>query len=159
MEKYGSKSALGSEEVRSKFNQQEISQKKHETRKKNNSFKKSGPEDKCYEKLCEEFGKENICRQVLMNDRWPIDFYIPSIDLCIQFDGLYWHGLDRSLEEIKKFSTETDKVIYRKMMTDVEQNAWFKDQGKSFVRIREDEDIDAVVSSLKNVYLSHVRNS
>lgn len=62
-------------------------------------------------------------------------FYIPEIDTYVQFDGVYWHGLDRPLEEIAKYKTKRDVQIYKKWLSDREQDRWFKEQGMKLVRI------------------------
>lgn len=68
---------------------------------------------------------QDIQRQVFLNG-WIIDFYLPKKDLYIEIDGVYWHGLDRPLSEIKKFKTKRDMVIYKKYLRDREQDKWFK---------------------------------
>jgi hypothetical protein len=66
---------------------------------------------------------------------WPIDFYVKSIDTYIQFDGEYWHGLDRPLEEIQKFKTSRDRRIFEGWNRDREQDKWFREQGLKLNRI------------------------
>jgi len=139
-ERYGSTSMMGTKhfmEEREKtwiekygvdhnFKLPGVQEKAREARFANgNSFPSSKSEDRFYEFLCSIFGSENVERQVRVHI-WPIDFYVKSIDAYIQFDGVYWHGLDRSLAEIKKFRTETDRVIYKKWLTDHQQNDFFR---------------------------------
>ena len=67
------------------------SQKKHkETLKRNNTFNKSKPEEECYNILKKKF--PYIIRQY-KDIRYPFncDFYIPSIDLFIEYNGSQFH--------------------------------------------------------------------
>jgi len=128
LEKYG---------VENPTQNKEIQKKVHETKKRNGSYGKSIQEDKYYKCLCLDYGKEDIERQKRING-WSIDFHIKSKNLYIQFDGVYYHGLDRPLEEIKKFKTDTDKVIYGTMLRDIAQNKWFKNNNMTLIRVRED---------------------
>jgi len=114
----------------------EFVQKVHETKKKNGSYNKSKAEDRCYEHLCPVFGEHNVVRQKLLNG-WSIDFYVVSFDLYIQFDGYYYHGKGRDLEEIAEFKTETDKTIYQTVLRDQEQNLWCTQNNINFMRIEE----------------------
>lgn len=52
------------------------------TKRKNNTFNKSEPEDKCYKLLCTKFGPDNIIRQY-KSDLYPFncDFYIKNNDI------------------------------------------------------------------------------
>jgi very-short-patch-repair endonuclease len=108
--------------------------KKHNTMKKNKTYKKSFSEDEFYDMLCIKFGTNNVERQVLLNN-WRIDFYIQDINLYVQFDGVYWHGLDRDIEKIKEFKHKRDKKIYETWCRDQKQNEWFKQQNIKLIRI------------------------
>lgn len=121
--------------------------KRHKTMKHNASFQKSKPEDLLFQILTTLFG--DVQRQVLMNSRWPIDFYVKSIDTYVQYDG-YWHGYKRgvirNINEVAEFKNKHDTIIHRKMLIDVEQNQWFSEQGLKLVRIlcNEYQDVDLV---------------
>jgi hypothetical protein len=81
---------------------------------------------------------------------WPIDFYIPSIDSYVQFDGVYWHGLDRPIEIIRASKKPRDQKIVTKWETDRKQNEWFAAQGIRLVRVVDGyEDINDVLSQLE----------
>jgi hypothetical protein len=93
-------------------------------------------EDDFYKKLSSIFGKENIVRQWYVQDRhWLIDFYVRIIDTYIQFDGVYWHGLDRPIEKIRESTTLLDQNITKAYDRDREQDLWFLANGKKLVRI------------------------
>lgn len=110
-----------------------IKQKKHNTMKRNSTYGKSRPECELYDVLCSMFGVNDIERQHVING-WAIDFYIKSVDLYVQLDGAYWHGLDRPIDEIKKFKTSRDRTIYTTYVRDREQEAWFKNNHLVLVR-------------------------
>jgi len=110
-------------------------EKQNQTKKKNHTHGKSKEEDNFYLKLCKIFGKKDIERQIIIHNNWCIDFYIKSIKLYVQYDGVYWHGLDRPLIEIMKFRTKQDKVIYGKYLTDRQQEVWFKEKKLNLCRI------------------------
>lgn len=137
--KHGFKNALehGSS-FREKIDFVENARKAHETKKLNGTYKKSQPEDDCYELLCKNFGVENVERQHYIN-QWSIDFYVSTIDTYIQCDGVYWHGLDRSFEEIAQHKTKCDKQIHKKMLTDIEQGRYFEEHNLKLVRITDIE--------------------
>lgn len=60
-------------------------------------------------------------RQKLINDRFLVDAYIPSLNLIIEVDGNYWHNLDR---------------VKRK---DKAENAYLKKCGYNLLRLSEKE--------------------
>lgn len=133
-ERFGVDSVLKLPKVHALCNTPESCLKRHETMKKNGSYAKSSQEDLFFDYLVLTYGAHDIERQKTMNI-WPIDFYVKSIDTHIQFDGEYWHGLDRSLEEIEKFKTPRDSIIYRKYQIDREQDSWFSEQGLKLIRV------------------------
>lgn len=67
------------------------SQEKHNNSMKlNNSYGKSKEEDKCYELLITKF---NDVKRQYRDQRYPFncDFYIPSLDLFIEYNGSHFH--------------------------------------------------------------------
>jgi hypothetical protein len=88
------------------------------------------------ESLAQKFG--HIIRQKHVH-KWPIDVYIPSIDTYVQFDGVYWHGLDRPIEIIKESQGKRDQAIYHKWLIDQEQNEWFASHNLRLMRITDVE--------------------
>ena len=73
-------------------------------------------------------------RQKIVNG-WSIDFYIKPIDKYVQFDGVYWHGLDRSLDKIKKLEKPRDKRILDTYLLDRRQDSWFEENKLNLFRI------------------------
>ena len=67
-------------------------QKQYETKKKNNSFHTSEPEDKCYLRLLTKF--PDAIHHYSTDKRYPFecDYYIPSLDLFIECHYFWTHG-------------------------------------------------------------------
>lgn len=116
-------------------NTPEACAKRHQTMKANGTYRKSSVEDALYVYLCDKHGVEQIVRNALVNNRWPIDFYVKSIDTYVQLDGVYWHGLDRPIEVISEHRTKRDAQIHKKWLTDREQDRWFREQGLNLIRL------------------------
>lgn len=110
---------------------------------KNGSVSSVG-EDRLYELLCKRY--PNTKRFIWFHptitgstNLWNVDMYVPDIDTYIQFDGVYWHGLDRPVEEIKNSNTKRNIAIYKKWTIDREQDEWFLKVSKRLVRITDIE--------------------
>lgn len=120
-------------------------QRRHQTMKENGTYGKSRHEDVLYEFLLKHF--PDVQRQVEVNG-WSIDFYIPVINVYLQLDGVYWHGLNRSRETIESSSSPRDKVILETMERDVRQNEWFKSSGKRLIRVTDLQDFEEILMKL-----------
>lgn len=74
-------------------NKSQLLQKSYNTKKANNSFNLSKPEDDFYTNLCEKYGESEIIRQYT-DDRYPFncDFYIKSTDTFIELNLSWTHG-------------------------------------------------------------------
>lgn len=75
-----------------KINIQQGKLKSIETKRKNNSFNISKPEEAIYQLLNNKFF--NQIKRQYMSDKYPFacDFYIPKLDLYIEYQGLWTHG-------------------------------------------------------------------
>lgn len=135
---FGVESVLSLPQIHHLANTPEACLKRHETMVRNGTYFTSRPEERCYELLCEKFGSDDVFRQVWMN-RWPIDFYIESIDTYVQEDGVYLHGLNRPIELIAERRTEKDRQIHEKWLTDRRQDAWFLEKNKRLIRITDEQ--------------------
>jgi hypothetical protein len=98
---------------------------------------------------------DDVTQQVSING-WMIDFYIKSIDTYVQFDGVYWHGLTLSPEQLLNPRTKRERDIVKKWQRDQEQVTWFLEQGKRLVRLTDEqfkfwEDIGEVKNNIRNV--------
>lgn len=75
--------------------EREIKTKKtYETKKKNNSFNTSTPEEQYYKQLKEQYKGKTIYRQYKDKERYPFycDFYIVEDDLFIEINAHWSHG-------------------------------------------------------------------
>ena len=105
--KYGFKSSFEVPEIKDKISKsiydkygvylagqsEIIHHKVLETKRKNNSFSTSKPEELMYELLCDKFGSNDVERQY-KSERYPFncDFYIKSCDLYIELNASWTHG-------------------------------------------------------------------
>lgn len=107
------------------------------------------------------FGKDDVRVQVLLERKWSVDFYIRSIDTYVQFDGVYWHGLDRPIEVIKSSMNKRDKAIYDKWVKDREFDAYVAKRGLRLVRVTDKEYVTDLRSCLFKIQGSpcHVSSS
>lgn len=152
LERYGVDHPMKSEEVRSKIDYDKLWKKSHETMKRNGSYGKSKVEDSFYDFLNNLYGEGVVDRQRKVNG-WNIDFYVESSDLYVQFDGVYWHGLDRPIEVIEKLNDKRSKSIYETFLKDKRQNEWFEKNGLKLIRVTDREfkkDKDRVCKRLLN---------
>lgn len=69
-------------------------QKISDSKRQNNTFSTSKPEETMYQKLCDVFGKSDIYRWYNKDMRYPfhVDFYIKSLDLFIELNATWLHG-------------------------------------------------------------------
>lgn len=90
-------------------------EKRFSSLKKNGTIRISKKEYEFKNLLMEEFDK--VVHQVFLQG-FSIDFYIEDIETYVQFDGVYWHGLDRPISTISSSSKRIDKIIYSKWAND-----------------------------------------
>lgn len=108
--------------------------KRHETMKRNGTYGKSKSEDLLFGELCQVWGELNVIRQLHVNG-WAIDFWIKTCDIYVQVDGVYWHGLNKSLEELRTIQTSRGKSILATRLRDEAQNEWFEKHQKTLIRV------------------------
>lgn len=68
-------------------------------------------------------------------DRFNVDMYVQELDAWVEFDGVYWHGLDRPIGLIQESGTPTDQVIFKKWQRDRRQDVYFKEKCWTLIRI------------------------
>ena len=151
LERYGVEYAIQAPSVQAKIDHNAIAAKSHQTKKKNGTYGKSKIESIFYNSLCDIFDVSNIDRFLRIN-KWSIDFYIKLLELYIQFDGVYWHGLERPIEKIMLFENKRDKTIYGTYCRDIEQNKWFKENNLKLIRItdlefKNNNDVKSLIES------------
>lgn len=90
----------------------EISNKRYNTLKRNNSFNISKPEEELYLYIKEKFPE--VKRQYKDKERYPFycDFYIPELDLFLELNGNWTHGKHKYDPNSKE-----DNDILEKMKT------------------------------------------
>lgn len=71
--------------------------------------------------------------------KWDVDFYVKSIDTFIQFDGVYWHGLDRPIEVIGEFRNPRDRTIHATFFRDRLQDEYFRSSNLKLIRFTDRE--------------------
>ena len=94
-EKYGVNYPLENKEIHQKtIDNPERKEHVYQTKKRNKTFNSSKIEEQIYQWLIEEFSNEDVIRQY-KEERYPwnSDFYIKSLDLFIEINGHWTHGL------------------------------------------------------------------
>lgn len=145
IERYGHKSPLSNHEVQAKrratnvirygfehpHSNADVRARYYETLQKNASFTSSKPEDRLYAIIVSFIDADKVKRHTRLNG-WLIDIQID--DIIIQLDGVYWHGLDRPIDEIRKLQNPQALSIVRKFDRDRQQDDWFLKNGYTLVR-------------------------
>jgi len=120
----------------------------------------SKPEQAFRVLLEDHFGSDDVLVQQRLARKWSIDFYVKSIDTYVQFDGVYWHGLDRPIEEIKASSSERDKTICEKWIKDRELDVYVNVQHLRLVHVTDREfDEDPMACLLRINHGTSIRRS
>ncbi len=134
--KYGHRSPFGLPRFRVNCNSKEALIKRHETMKRNHSFRNSIPEELLYQYL---FSKYPGTRRQEPVERWAIDFYIPEIETFVNVNGTYWHGKDKSDLELMFSPNPRDAVILSTKHRDQKRREWFSTRGLRFIELWENE--------------------
>jgi hypothetical protein len=138
--RYGVTCPMNAPEIVAKYDHHEMTRKRINTMRKNRTFCTSQPEHRMYRLLRDNF--DVVHTQVTCvhpTKRWVIDFYVPVVNTYIQVDGVYWHGLNRPIEMIKESTRPRDQAIYKKWLSDREQNEWFKEHNMRLLRFTDKE--------------------
>lgn len=104
----------GHPSVQIKFDHVERNRKRVVTLMKENRLWTSKPENMLYELLCSAFG--DVKRQSWIARR-SVDFFVSSLDLYIEIDGVYPHGLMKN--------SKASVVVLKKKSSDYALNEWF----------------------------------
>lgn len=86
--------------------------------------------------LRERFGDNQVEQQVLLqhggDKPWLIDFYVKNLDVYVEVDGVFWHGLTSTYENLHpKQRGQYDR--------DRAKDAWFLSVNKRLVRVTDVE--------------------
>lgn len=102
-----------------------------DTMRKRGHFRESAAERDCARVLSLMFGARCVQRHVRVH-HFSIDVHVAQTDCYVQFDGVYYHGLDRPYEELAP-------ITRRKFDRDRLADAWFASAGLRLVRITDRE--------------------
>lgn len=93
IKKYGVKTILLKKDIQLKAHSQDAVNKCDITKRKNNTYSSSKPEELLYKNLIKIFGNENIIRNYKSKYyRWKCDFYISNYNVYIELQGSWMHG-------------------------------------------------------------------
>lgn len=147
VDRYGRPTFAGSSAHVSMMDFHDIAVKAWKTKLQRNKTKNisSKQEEYMYDLLCDEFGPSNVTRGKRLIRQF-VDFYVRNIDTYVQVDGVYWHGLNRPVSEIKKFGTRQDEKIYRQILRDNKLHNYCYQNDIRLVRIT-DEECDSLSKS------------
>lgn len=147
-----------------RISSEEVQQKNYNTHKKNNSFNTSKPEDLIFDAICNIYPDS---KRQYKEERYPYhcDYYIPSLDLFIEYQGHLGHGfhpfdndnpedigliqnwINRS-KEIKEKSgrkfTKFDSFINTWMVSDPKKRITAKENNLNFIELWPNMDIDDI---------------
>ncbi len=140
IQRFGVDHPMRSAQVKDKFPFKEVWLKSHYTKKKNGTYIQSKSEKKFHAWLIKIFGKENVKTGVVVNG-WSIDFQIKiqEFECYIQYDGVYWHGLDASENVIKVRKGARARRIEMVFERDKLQCRWFSEHGLFLLRTTDKE--------------------
>lgn len=136
MERYGVVTPLVTRKSLDVSHSQIALDKKFKTQKQNGTLARSRPELELEKQLIAYFGVENVKHSVRQLG-FCIDFCVKhkNQDVYIQMDGVFWHGLDRSLEEIEKSTQLVDSAILDKFKRDRRADVAFKLANIKLIRV------------------------
>lgn len=135
-----------------------VQQKMYETMKRNGTFNTSKTEQNILQKLKEKF-PDTQYQYVSKEYPWRCDFYIPSLDLYIEYQGMWTHGKEpfdennlehlKIIQEWKEKSKEINwqgktKFFYERAIDgwtigDVEKRNWAKEHNLNFLEFFNEE--------------------
>lgn len=139
----------------------EVQRKGYNTMKKNGTLyrRHSIAEQKCYDMLITVY--PDIMREYRDEERypWKCDFYVPSKDLFIEYQGFYTHGLhpyndkdDNDTKEkerlISKYGEDSQAVTIW-TIRDVEKRETAKKNGLNYVEFFDLKEVEDYVKELK----------
>lgn len=131
-DKYGAGNSVQIETIRNKI---------FEARRKNNTLNTSLPEIVLGKMLREHFGKDDVLRNVIVDQRYPyhVDYYIKSLDLFIELNG------DRSHNDHWFDSSNPDDIQtllgWIDSMNRIEKESGSKSRYRRFIRVWTETDV------------------
>ena len=147
------KNALSSKIVQDKINN---------TKRKNNTFNTSKPEENLYKEIKSIY--PSVIRQYNKDKRYPFncDFYIPELDMFIELQGTWLHGLHpyncnliEDINKLNKWKSKNTKFydIAIKVWTisDPKKRETAKKNNLNYVELFNKEDIQLFLINLQNI--------
>ena len=171
LKKYNTKSPIQSYIVKNKYDWDKIVRKINNTKHKNHTFNTSKEEDIVYNFLVQHF--PDIIRSYSSEKyRWNCDFYIPSLDVYIEYNGSHYHNFSpfmnteedknklnelinksNKIKESRSCSkTQYDMIIYTWTDLDVRKRHTAKENNLKFIEIWSlNELCDELIDKIKKV--------
>jgi len=150
-EKYGDENYNN----REKINWKELTDKSYQTKRKNNTFNTSEPEENFYKFLINIFGSEDIMRNYNKDKRYPFacDFYIKSFDLFIELNIFPTHNTHffnskniNDIKQLEEFSKKNkkwyDNYTYVWSVSDVNKRNHADINGLNYIVLWNNYDIE-----------------
>lgn len=134
LKKYGVDSFSKTDKFKQSVDWAEVARKGLATRSRQGNVNISKIEIKFHQFLLQNFGK--VDTQVPIRE-WNLDFYLPELEIYIQFDGNYWHGLDVTVEQLQVKNTKISKSIIKTKERDLIREQWFLENKIKLVRVVE----------------------
>jgi hypothetical protein len=129
----------------------ECQEKRNKTLKENGTCKKqsSKAENVLFEMVKLRYPQT---QQHVSINKWNIDLFVPEIETYINYNGVYWHGKNRTDDDLLSSHTKQSKTIFKTRKRDDDRTRWFKENNKKFVVIWEDEfnkeNLDKILSEI-----------
>lgn len=166
LKKYGvysySKTEEYSDYMSKLMSSKEMQDKINETKRKNHTFNTSKIENKLYKEIKLIF--PSVIAQYNKDDRylWNCDFYIPELDMFIEFQGSWTHGkhpFDYNSKEdqeiLKKWKIKNTKYYNNAIQTWIDRDPKKRETAKknnlNYVELFNKEDINLFLINLQNI--------
>ena len=166
LKKYGvysySKTEEYSDYMSKLMSSKEMQDKINETKRKNHTFNTSKIENKLYKEIKLIF--PSVIAQYNKDDRYPwnCDFYIPELDMFIEFQGSWTHGkhpFDYNSEEdqeiLKKWKIKNTKYYNNAIHTWIDRDQKKRETAKknnlNYIELFNKEDIQLFLINLQNI--------
>ena len=151
MRLYGVDSIMKVPEIKARHDFAAMGRASMAARRASNNPWYSRGEEKLFRELIDVFGVENVGHHVIVND-WEIDIavMIDGVQTYVQHDGVFWHGLTLSYDEIvDRGYTEIAGTVRK----DVRQDEWFSTNSR-LLRVTDvfyrDNGIDPILDAIRN---------
>lgn len=139
LERHGVSCILAHPDLQQKSHAEDAKEKRQKSLKHNGTMTKSHTEDRFFDCLVAELRAETDVQRHVRTLGFNVDFFVPKLQLYIEFDGIYWHGLDQD----DQFLQQHRPKIFNKKQRDLKQNDDFKRAGLKLLRVTDREFLSA----------------